>query len=145
MSKELEPTKVLEEQGEPSTPQTKGMNKRRADSVSESIHSGGNNKKIASSGPTSERLLAAKADARSLPSNESKAASLGESTGSKWRNDGQKREVSTKSYYRMYIQANYVSVGRGTTKNASSLIVRLSRSAIFLAGLYKAPSQRKIG
>ena len=110
MSKELEPTKVLEEQGEPSTPQTKAKNKRRANSVSESVHPGGNNKKVAYSGPTSERLLSAKADASNLPSNKSKAASLGENTGSKWRNDGQKRDVSTNSHYMMHIQANCVSV-----------------------------------
>ncbi|KAM3518847.1 hypothetical protein MY4038_009970 [Beauveria bassiana] len=91
-SKELEPTKVCEEQGEPSTPQTKGKNKRRADSVDESIHLGRINKKVAFSEWTSGQLSPAKAHASNLPSAEKMAASLRESTGSKRRNEKQKKD-----------------------------------------------------
>ncbi|OAA39769.1 hypothetical protein BBO_06295 [Beauveria brongniartii RCEF 3172] len=91
-SKELEPTKALEEQGEPPTPQTKWKNKRKLGSVDESIHSSQISKKVTSSGPTSGRSSSAKAHASNLPSIESMAAPLRENPGGKWRNEKQKKD-----------------------------------------------------
>ncbi|ATY63326.1 hypothetical protein A9K55_007606 [Cordyceps militaris] len=91
-SKELEPTKVLEEEGEPSTPQTEGRNKRKASLVDKSIHSGPKDKKVASSGLNSGRLSSAKAHARNSPATANIAAPPGEDVSVKWRNEKQKKD-----------------------------------------------------
>lgn len=91
-SKELEPTRVLEEEGEPSTPQTEGKNKRKASSVDNSIHSGPKDKKVASSGLTSGGLLSVKAHARNLPATANIAAPSREDASVKWRNEKQKKD-----------------------------------------------------